>query len=64
MSAQAEEVVASAAVLADMAQQLDGMVARFKLAAGAAVASAGAQGTAGGQVVQRRRAADWQTRVA
>jgi hypothetical protein len=31
MSAQAEEVVASAATLADMAAQLDGLVARFVL---------------------------------
>ncbi len=66
MSAQAEEVVASAATLAEMAQQLDEMVARFKLAADAAAAGqAPARGTsAGGQVVQPRRAGDWQSRAA
>jgi methyl-accepting chemotaxis protein len=52
MSAQAEEVVASAASLSDMAQQLDELVARFKLRSG--------DGPAARNVVQRRRASDWQ----
>jgi methyl-accepting chemotaxis protein len=60
MSAQAEEVVASAATLAEMAQQLDALVARFKLEGQAARAAAPARG---GDLVQRRRAADW-SRVA
>jgi hypothetical protein len=52
MSAQAEEVVASAATLSEMAQQLDELVARFRLRSG---------DTAGPvNVIQRRRARDWQ----
>jgi methyl-accepting chemotaxis protein len=56
MSAQAEEVVASAATLAEMAQQLDALVARFVLENQDRRAKAPAKG---GDVVQRRRAADW-----
>ena len=52
MSAQAEEVVASAATLSEMAQQLDELVARFRLRSEDAVSS--------GNVIQRRRASDWQ----
>ena len=52
MSAQAEEVVASAATLADMARQLDELVARFKLRSDSAAGP--------GNVIQRRRATDWQ----
>ena len=52
MSAQAEEVVASAASLAEMAQGLDELVARFRLNA--------SQPQTDGNVVQRRRATDWQ----
>ncbi len=51
MSAQAEEVVASAATLSEMAQQLDELVARFRLKSSDAVS---------GNVIQRRRASDWQ----
>jgi methyl-accepting chemotaxis protein len=51
MSAQAEEIVASAATLSEMAQQLDELVARFRLRSG----DAGPV-----NVVQRRRASDWQ----
>jgi methyl-accepting chemotaxis protein len=51
MSAQAEEVVASAATLSEMAQQLDELVARFRLRSGDAAPV---------NVVQRRRASDWQ----
>jgi methyl-accepting chemotaxis protein len=51
MSAQAEEVVASAATLAEMAAQLDELVARFRLR------SSDARHT--GNVIQRRRASDW-----
>jgi hypothetical protein len=67
MSAQAEEVVASAATLADMAAGLDALVARFVLEGQAARGGTkgGAKGSAkpSGEVVQRRRAADW-SRVA
>jgi methyl-accepting chemotaxis protein len=52
MSAQAEEVVASATSLADMAQGLDELVAHFRLQSGEPVA--------GGNLVPRRRASDWQ----
>jgi adenylosuccinate lyase len=52
MSAQAEEVVASAATLAEMAQQLDELVARFRLTSADPVNAA--------NVIQRRRASDWQ----
>jgi methyl-accepting chemotaxis protein len=52
MSAQAQEVVASAASLAEMAQGLDGLVAHFRLQTG--------EPAAGGNVVRRRRATDWQ----
>lgn len=52
MSAQAEEVVASAATLSEMAQQLDELVARFRLQAGDAAAPT--------KVIQRRRASDRQ----
>jgi methyl-accepting chemotaxis protein len=52
MSAQAEEVVASAATLSEMAQQLDELVARFRLRSGEAIDSS--------KVIQRRRASDWQ----
>jgi methyl-accepting chemotaxis protein len=52
MSAQAEEVVASAATLAEMARQLDEVVARFRLTSADAAMPA--------NVVQRRRASDWQ----
>ncbi len=52
MSAQAQEVVASAASLAEMAQGLDGLVAHFRLQDG--------EPAAGGNVVRRRRATDWQ----
>jgi methyl-accepting chemotaxis protein len=51
MSAQAEEVVASAATLSEMAQQLDELVARFRLRSEDAVSS--------GTVIQRRRAGEW-----
>ncbi len=54
MSAQVEEVVASPASLSERAKQLDGLVARFRLADGQA---------AGTAVVQRRRASDWQAPV-
>jgi methyl-accepting chemotaxis protein len=57
MSAQAEEVVASAQSLASMAAQLDELVARFQLDAGAGRRAADG---AGDSLVQRRRAADWQ----
>ena len=53
MSAQAEEVVASAQSLAQMADQLDELVARFRLA------DEGHQAQAG-NVIQRRRTVDWQ----
>jgi hypothetical protein len=59
MSAQAEEVVASAATLAEMAQQLDALVARFKLEQASARAAAAAPARGGAEVIQRRRAADW-----
>jgi hypothetical protein len=62
MSAQAEEVVASASTLADMASQLDGLVARFVLEnqdRRGAKAPAGRGGKADANVVQRRRSADW-----
>jgi methyl-accepting chemotaxis protein len=52
MAAQAEEVVASAATLSEMAQQLDELVARFRLQAGDAAGPT--------SVIQRRRASDWQ----
>jgi methyl-accepting chemotaxis protein len=52
MSAQAEQVVASAATLSEMAQQLDELVARFRLRSEDAVST--------GNVIQRRRASDWQ----
>ena len=55
MSAQAEEVVASAATLSEMAQQLDELVARFRLTSSDAARPA--------NVVQRRRASDWQAPV-
>ncbi|MGD0123091.1 MAG: hypothetical protein ABSC46_11090 [Candidatus Limnocylindrales bacterium] len=51
MSAQAEEVVASAVTLAEMAQGLDELVARFRLRANAPEAPA--------NVIPRRRASDW-----
>jgi methyl-accepting chemotaxis protein len=52
MAAHAQEVVASATSLADMAQGLDELVAHFRLQSGEPVA--------GGNVVPRRRASDWQ----
>jgi methyl-accepting chemotaxis protein len=52
MSGQAEEVVASAATLSEMAQQLDELVARFRLRSGDAAGPV--------NVIQRRRASDWQ----
>jgi methyl-accepting chemotaxis protein len=52
MSAQAEQVVASAATLSEMAQQLDELVARFRLRSEDAAST--------GNVIQRRRASDWQ----
>jgi methyl-accepting chemotaxis protein len=52
MSAQAEQVVASAATLSEMAQQLDELVARFRLKADDPAART--------NVIQRRRATDWQ----
>ncbi|MGD0019724.1 MAG: hypothetical protein ABSD62_10760 [Candidatus Limnocylindrales bacterium] len=52
MSAQAEEVVASAATLAEMAQELDELVARFRLKSAEAISPA--------NLIQRRRASDWQ----
>jgi len=55
MSAQAEEVVASASTLADIAGQLDSLVARFKLEGQATKART----SASNNVVQRRRSADW-----
>jgi hypothetical protein len=55
MSAQAEEVVASASTLADMAAQLDGLVAKFKLE-GQTVRQAGRTPA---NLVQRRRQDDW-----
>ncbi|MEI7744657.1 MAG: hypothetical protein WCK58_13030, partial [Chloroflexota bacterium] len=58
MSAQAEEVVASAATLADMAAQLDTLVARFVLEGQAAKGKGKGKGK-GDNVVQRRRPADW-----
>ena len=54
MSAQAEEVVASAASLAEMARTLDALVARFRLEA------EGSAAAAGGTLVPRRRASDWE----
>jgi hypothetical protein len=64
MSSQADEVVASAAALAQMADHLDGLVARFRLqAAAAGGASRAAAGPGKDNVVLRRRAGDW-TRVA
>ncbi|MHB8960862.1 MAG: hypothetical protein ACYDAN_14720, partial [Candidatus Limnocylindrales bacterium] len=59
MSAQAEEVVASAATLADMASQLDALVARFKLEHHAASPAGHPLAT----VVQRRRQDDWQRKA-
>ncbi|MGZ6314673.1 MAG: methyl-accepting chemotaxis protein [Candidatus Limnocylindrales bacterium] len=56
MSAQAQEVVASAASLADMARGLDELVAHFRLQSGEPVA--------GGKLVPRRRASDWQSPTA
>jgi methyl-accepting chemotaxis protein len=52
LSAQSQEVVASAASLAEMARSLDELVAHFRLQVGDPVA--------GGNVVRRRRATDWQ----
>jgi hypothetical protein len=52
MAGQAQEVVASAASLAEMARSLDELVAHFRLQVGEPVA--------GGNVVRRRRATDWQ----
>ena len=52
LSGQAQEVVASAASLAEMARSLDELVAHFRLQVGEPVA--------GGNVVRRRRATDWQ----
>jgi methyl-accepting chemotaxis protein len=52
MSGQAQEFVASAASLAEMARSLDELVAHFRLHSGERVA--------GGNVVRRRRATDWQ----
>ena len=52
MSAQAEEVVASAATLAEMAAQLDELVARFRLKS--------TDGVSPANLIQRRRASDWQ----
>ena len=52
MSAQAEEVVASAATLAEMAAQLDELVARFRLKS--------TDGVGPANLIQRRRASDWQ----
>jgi len=52
LSAQSQEVVASAASLAEMAMSLDELVAHFRLQVGDPVA--------GGNVVRRRRATDWQ----
>ena len=57
MSAQAQEVVASAATLADMAAQLDTLVARFKLEGQGA--RTGARTKASDNVVPRRRQGDW-----
>jgi hypothetical protein len=54
MSAQIEEVVASAESLNAMADQLDALVSRFNLAGVATDRPAGAT------VVPRRRATDWQ----
>jgi methyl-accepting chemotaxis protein len=53
MSSQAEEVVASAVSLAQMAHELDDVVARFNLDANGASSEPV-------NVIQRRRAADWQ----
>ncbi len=60
MSVQTEEAVASAATLAEMATQLDALVARFTLETEAAGTRAPARGH---EVVRRRRASDW-SRVA
>jgi hypothetical protein len=51
MSAQAEEVVASAATPAEIAQTLDALVARFRLDANAPVVA--------GNFIPRRRNGDW-----
>ena len=51
--------MASAATLADMAAPLDALVARFQLEGQAARAGAAGKPRAAGDVVQRRRAADW-----
>ena len=60
MSAQVEETVASAASLSAMATQLDELVARFRLSAGAGQPAAKAPAAkAAATVVQRRRSADW-----
>jgi methyl-accepting chemotaxis protein len=52
MSAQVEVVVGSAATLTDMARGLDELVARFRIERG--------ETTLPGNVIPRRRAADWQ----
>jgi hypothetical protein len=52
MSAQAEEVVASAVSLAQMAGELDEVVAKFTLEK--------AKADPAGNVVERRRATDWE----
>ena len=53
MSAQSEGVVAYAATLAEMAQGLDELVARYRLAYG--------DPTITGNIIPRRRASDWQS---
>ena len=53
MSSQAEEVVASATSLATMADELDSVVARFVL-------EAGQEGIIPTNVIERRRAGDWE----
>jgi len=55
MASQAQEVVASAATLAEMARGLDELVARFRLRAGESVVA--------GNMIPRRRATDWQVPV-
>jgi methyl-accepting chemotaxis protein len=57
MSAQAEEVVASAASLAQMADELDQVVARFVLDSSERAEAAPAN------VVERRRAGDWEAQA-
>jgi hypothetical protein len=55
MSAQAEEVVASAATLARMAEQLDELVARFRIEAGEPEGPVAVAGSPASRVAPVRR---------